>query len=220
MCQTLDKNAKVTTATPIFGGGWIRRIYDYFEMRSHRRFHHGLLPLTVDLDLLRSMDMIADLPGGMIWFKSRTGEIWDPEDPARVILELPSIPHHQQPPQPQGPPPHASPPPHYHDQHEQHDPFFMQGILAAIQQNIDLTQRTFSLAETTHERVEQIDHRVTRIDGDVQYMRGMMYDHWGNPRFDGAGSSSGGGYGGSFGGGYGGGRGYGRGAGEDDMDDD
>jgi hypothetical protein len=158
--------------------------------------------------------MIADLPGGMIRFKSKNRDVWDPVDPANVILELPDIPHqHQQ------DPPQIPPSPHHYDQH---DPYSMQSMLSAIQQNIDLTHRTFSLAERTHERVEHIDHWVTRIDWEVQYMRGMMYNQWERPRFDGAGSSSGGsyggGYGGSYGGGYGGGRGYGRGFGDDDMD--
>jgi hypothetical protein len=72
MCQFLDKNAKAGVATPIMGGGWIRRVYDYYEITYPRQLHNGLRPLLVDLDLLRSMDIIADLPGGMARFKSRT----------------------------------------------------------------------------------------------------------------------------------------------------
>ncbi|KAI3824789.1 hypothetical protein L1987_06260 [Smallanthus sonchifolius] len=80
-------NADVALNTPLFGGGWIARIYKVYHVRVARALTPGVVPGPVNLEVLRSMEMIAHLPEREIQLRDRDGQIWDPEDPANGRLE-------------------------------------------------------------------------------------------------------------------------------------
>ena len=77
--QLFSANARASRATPLFGGEWIVKIYDYLGHPADGTL--GDLPRVLDFGLCDSMGMVTMVPGQGPHFMDQHGHVWDPSDP-------------------------------------------------------------------------------------------------------------------------------------------
>ncbi|KAI3797201.1 hypothetical protein L1987_32456 [Smallanthus sonchifolius] len=165
-CTLFAKNATASAATPLFGGSWIVQVYESYGVNTNGSA--GVSPGRLDLGICDSMSMVTHLPDGRVRFQDSKGQVWDPEDPDHIIMDLDQpIPQQQ----------------HFDTgASSSRGPEFpsMLDLYEAIQTTTTYARRSFELSEATASRMDQLYGRVDNVCEDVAYLRRRMYSQWGD----------------------------------------